>query len=113
MADALAVLRCSKAACSMRKPIIQKGAFRSKSGKGMGLTRRAGSASRGGSVGEAGSVERASASMPPGIRCHGMAIGKGKHFFFEKKKQKTFVSSPLPQMRHAGDDSYVLKSKVF
>jgi hypothetical protein len=26
---------------------------------------------------------------------------KGKHFFFEKKKQKTFESSPLPAIRTA------------
>jgi hypothetical protein len=38
---------------------------------------------------------------------------KDKHFFFEKKKQKTFVPSPLPQIRHAGNDAQVVKLKVF
>jgi hypothetical protein len=39
--------------------------------------------------------------------------GKGKHFFFEKKKQKTFVLSPLPQIRDPGDDTSEVKLKVF
>jgi hypothetical protein len=38
---------------------------------------------------------------------------KGKHFFFEKKKQKTFVPSPLTNIQHAGAGAYVLKLKVF
>jgi len=42
-----------------------------------------------------------------------MKISKGKAFFFEKKKQKTFDTSPLPAIRHADDGTYFNDQKFF
>jgi hypothetical protein len=38
---------------------------------------------------------------------------KGKHFFFEKKKQKTFISSLLPKKRQNWDGAYLQDQKFF
>ncbi len=42
-----------------------------------------------------------------------MQHDKRKVFFFEKKKQKTFVPFALPPIRHCGHGAYISGQKVF
>ncbi len=47
------------------------------------------------------------------VACTRMKKSKGKAFFFEKKKQKTFIFSPSPAIRHEADRTYLNEQKFF
>jgi hypothetical protein len=59
-------------------------------------------------IGVWSSTRRGSSAGKAGIATEGR-----KGFFFEKKKQKTFATAPLPATRHIGSRAYSNKQKFF